>query len=176
MKKVYYNFKFYFLNKLNFHSNSTLFFPDIINTFKLLWSIRSFFAHYLSRLSKDLTEVWLSLTVMGDGLSVIKFLRAPKVTLFPRRAKAPSESFFSASLTVIGDGLSVIKFLRAPKVTLFPRSAKAPSLSFFWARTSSSLLFSYLESAAEIRRAITPAFIEIEFIKIIIIISKMFKC
>jgi len=52
------------------------------------------------------------------------------VTLFPRRANAPSESFFSASFTVIGDGLSVIKFLRAPKVTLFPRRANAPSESF----------------------------------------------
>jgi hypothetical protein len=57
--------------------------------------------------------------------------------LFPRRAKAPSESFLSASLTVMGDGLSVIKFLRAPKVTLFPRRAKAPSESFL-SRSDSS--------------------------------------
>jgi hypothetical protein len=32
--------------------------------------------------------------VIGDGLSVTKFLRAPLVTLLPKRANNPSESDF----------------------------------------------------------------------------------
>ncbi len=69
--------------------------------------------------------------VIGDGLSVTKFLSAPLVTLFPNRANNPSESDFWASLIVIGDGLSVTRFLRAPLVTLFPKRANNPSESDF---------------------------------------------
>jgi hypothetical protein len=66
---------------------------------------------------------------MGAGLSVTKFLRAPRVTFSPRRDETMAPSDFWASLVVIGAGLSVTKFLRAPRVTFSPRrdETMAPS-------------------------------------------------
>ena len=69
--------------------------------------------------------------VIGDGLSVTKFFKAPLVTLFPKSENNPSESDFWASLIVIGDGLSVTRFFNAPLVTLLPRRENNPSESDF---------------------------------------------
>ena len=38
--------------------------------------------------------------VIGDGLSVTRFFKAPLVTLFPRRANNPSESLLLISLSI----------------------------------------------------------------------------
>jgi len=61
------------------------------------------------------------LVVIGAGLSVTRFFKAPRVTFSPRRELMIVESLFWASLVVIGAGLSVTKFLRAPRVTFSPR-------------------------------------------------------
>ena len=71
--------------------------------------------------------------MIGDGLSVTRFLRFPLVTLASMSLKRPSASDFWASPTVIGDGLSVTRFLRFPLVTLASISLKRPSASDFWA-------------------------------------------
>ena len=74
---------------------------------------------------------YASLIVIGDGLSVTKFLSAPLVTLLPKSENSPSESDFWANFIVIGDGLSVTRFFRAPLETLFPKSSNNPSESDF---------------------------------------------
>jgi len=61
---------------------------------------------------------WASATVIGAGLSVIRFLRFPLVTLESKRVETLSLSDFWARATVIGAGLSVMRFLRFPLVTL----------------------------------------------------------
>jgi hypothetical protein len=48
----------------------------------------------------NLLSTWANLMVIGDGLSVTKFLRAPLVTLFPRRENNPSESLLLISLSI----------------------------------------------------------------------------
>jgi hypothetical protein len=65
---------------------------------------------------------WAKATVIGDGLSVIKFFIDPFEKLAPANWKAVSESPFLAwaNATVIGDGLSVIKFFIDPFEKLAP--------------------------------------------------------
>jgi hypothetical protein len=69
--------------------------------------------------------------VIGEGLSVTRFFKAPLETLLPKSENSPSESDFYASLIVIGEGLSVTRFFIAPLVTLLPKSEKSPSESDF---------------------------------------------
>jgi hypothetical protein len=69
--------------------------------------------------------------VIGAGLSVTRFLRAPLVTLLSKRVDRLSPSLFYARATVIGAGLSVIRFLRAPLVTLLSKSVERLSASLF---------------------------------------------
>ena len=57
---------------------------------------------------------WAKATVIGDGLSVIKFFIDPFEKLAPANWKAVSESPFYAKATVIGAGLSVTKFFNEP--------------------------------------------------------------
>jgi len=61
------------------------------------------------------------LVVIGAGLSVTRFFKAPRVTFSPRREDMMVESDFWASLVVIGAGLSVTRFFKAPRVTFSPR-------------------------------------------------------
>jgi hypothetical protein len=46
------------------------------------------------------SDFWANFTVIGDGLSVTRFFKAPLVTLFPRRANNPSESLLLISLSI----------------------------------------------------------------------------
>lgn len=66
---------------------------------------------------------------MGEGLSVIKFFKAPLVMFSPKRADSTSEFDFWAKErgTVIGAGLSVIRFFNAPLVMFSPKSADKTS-------------------------------------------------
>jgi hypothetical protein len=69
--------------------------------------------------------------VIGAGLSVTRFLRAPLVTFASKRVLRLSASDFCASAVVIGAGLSVTRFLRAPLVTLASKSVLRLSPSDF---------------------------------------------
>ena len=69
--------------------------------------------------------------VIGAGLSVTKFLRAPLVTLESNKVDRLSASDFWARAVVIGAGLSVTKFLRAPLVTLESNKVDRLSASDF---------------------------------------------
>ena len=69
--------------------------------------------------------------MIGAGLSVTRFLRAPLVMFSPRRLERLSASDFCASFRVIGAGLSVTKFLRAPLVMFSPRRLERLSESLF---------------------------------------------
>lgn len=71
------------------------------------------------------------MTVIGAGLSVTRFLRAPLVTLASNRVLRLSASDFYASLTVIGAGLSVTRFFNAPLVTFPSKSEPRLSASLF---------------------------------------------
>merc|ERR1712178_352432 len=83
----------------------------------------------LERLSASDFSIWASLVVIGAGLSVARFLRAPLEIFSPRREERLSASDFWASLTVIGAGLSVTRFLRAPLVMFSPRRDERLSAS-----------------------------------------------
>jgi len=67
--------------------------------------------------------------VIGAGLSVTRFFKAPSVIFSPRRAETMEPSDFCASFVVIGAGLSVTRFFNAPSVIFSPRRADtiAPS-------------------------------------------------
>jgi len=69
------------------------------------------------------------LVVIGAGLSVTRFFKAPRVTFSPKRLETIAPSDFCASLVVIGAGLSVTRFFRAPRVTFSPKRLEtiAPS-------------------------------------------------
>merc|ERR1719197_206977 len=79
--------------------------------------------------SPSASDFWASLVVIGAGLSVTRFLRAPLVMLESKRALTLSASLFWANLVVIGAGLSVTRFLSSPLVTLESKRAETLSAS-----------------------------------------------